>query len=237
MVDLESKSYVFFDLDGVLADFFPHFRRRFYHLILIKKIHPLDINVENYFKKKKIRDFIHSCCEEESRNFWTSIPKTKVSNFYMNRLKDYSDRILFLTATPPRMTEAVEGKKIWLRNTFKIYDEDRIFFDEDKEKYAVINGNRNILIDDSKVNIDKFNAAGGIGLWELGKRSVASYYVRNTIIPHLSEYTINLEAPKTVVSKAHRPRIHRLDRQSIIWGVQFEELNILPEHCYTPEHE
>jgi len=232
MVDLESRNYVFFDLDGVLADFFPHFRRRFYHMILIKKLHPLDINVENYNKKKKIRDFVHECCEGESRDFWASIPKTNVSSFYMRRLKEYSDRILFLTATPPRMTEAVIGKKLWLRNNFKIYDESRIFFDEDKYKYAVINGNQNILVDDSKQNVDAFTKAGGVGLWELGKRSVASYYIRNKIIPKLDETIISsLTEPTTIVSKIKRTRIHRLDRQEEIWGLDLDELNILPEHC------
>ena len=238
MVDLEAKGYLFFDLDGVMGDFFPHFRRRFYHMILIKKLHPLDINVDNYNNKKKIRDFVNRCCEEESRDFWITMPKTYVSNFYLKRLKAYSDRILFLTATSPSMTEEVIGKKMWLRNNFKIYDEDRIFFDEDKHKYAVINGNRNILVDDSKVNIDKFNAAGGLGLWELGKRSVASYYIRNNIIPTLNETdSINLVEPKTIISKIKRPRIHRLDRQVDIWDVDLDELNILPEHCYNLEND
>jgi hypothetical protein len=238
MVDLEAKGYVFFDLDGVMGDFFPHFRRRFYHMILIRKLHPLDINVDNYNNKKKIRDFVNACCEGEGRDFWISMPRTNVSNFYMKRLKDYSNRILFLTATPPTMTEAVAGKKIWLQNHFKIYDEDRIFFDENKENYAVINGNRNILVDDSKVNIDKFNANGGLGLWELGKRSVASYYIRNKIIPMLNETdSINLSEPKTIISKIKRPRIHRLDRMVDIWGVDLEELNILPEHCYTLDND
>lgn len=237
MVDLDSNNYVFFDMDGVMADFFPHFRKRFYHKILINKIHPLDINVSNYFNKKKIRDFVHSCCEEEPKEFWINIPRTNVSNFYMKRLKDYSDQILFLTATPPRMIEAVAGKKIWLRNVLNV-SEDRVFFDENKEKYAVINGNRNILVDDSKENVDKFNAAGGLGLWELGKRSVASYYIDKYIIPILTEKkSLKYVEPITIKNKSKRPRIHRLDRVTDIWDIQMEDLNTLPEHCYNYNNE
>jgi hypothetical protein len=72
--------------------------------------------------------------------------------------------IEFLTrpVKQPNEAECIKGKKAWLRS--KGVSNIPVIFERDKEKYATSDGKVNILIDDHSGNIEKWNAAGGVGL-------------------------------------------------------------------------
>lgn len=173
-------------MDGVLADFYPYFRRYFYTRLKIRGIHPLDVDVISYDTKKRISNIVHMLCEDEKSAFWENIPRAKNGTYYWKHLEPVRDQIMILTGIRPDMDEAIIGKTMWIKKAFGL-SADRIIFDPDKEKYATKDGVRNLLIDDSHSNIVRFNEAGGIGILELGKRAVASYNVHNVILPMFND--------------------------------------------------
>jgi hypothetical protein len=62
----------------------------------------------------------------------------------------------------PGTKDCIAGKNIWLhRHGVSVIP---VIYEFDKEKYATTKGRPNILIDDHPDNINKWNAAGGIGI-------------------------------------------------------------------------
>lgn len=179
---LANGSCVFLDMDGVLVNFYPYFRKYFRNRLIIKGVIPSEVTIETYIKYKKIKDIVHELCEEEGVEFWTNIPKTNNCNYYWNSLKPIRDRILILTGIYPEMTNAVAGKTLWIKNNLGL-SEDRIIFNPDKAKYASVEGHVNVLVDDSIENVESFNNAGGLGIWESGKRILAEHNVHGRILP------------------------------------------------------
>lgn len=89
---------------------------------------------------------------------WESNGK-KLLNWFFERHIPFT----FLTRPfRPHEEECITGKKIWFSK--EGLGNIPVIFEADKEKYATTNGQPNILIDDHSGNIDKWNAAGGIGL-------------------------------------------------------------------------
>ena len=179
---LAEGSCLFLDMDGVLANFYPYFRKYFRNRLIIKGVNPNEVTISTYIKYKKIKEIVHELCEEEGVDFWINMPKTNNCTYYWNHLKPIRDRIIILTGIYPEMTSAVEGKSIWIKNNLGLPD-NRIIFNPDKAKYATYDGHINLLLDDSIENVDSFSRAGGIGLWESGKRIIAEHNVYGRILP------------------------------------------------------
>lgn len=95
--------------------------------------------------------------------FFANMPWEENGEKLLNWFKEHKVPYTFLTrpVKPPKDQDCIEGKKQWLQAQGLTSP---VIFERDKEKYAVSNGKPNILIDDHPGNIEKWNAAGGIGI-------------------------------------------------------------------------
>lgn len=188
MVDLVTKTYrpyLYIDLDFVMMDFLKHFRIKNYNKIIINDIHPLDINYEYINNNKKIRKFYLEALSECSMKFWLGVSISNVGNFYWKRLKEFHSQIIFITNTLSE--EEYEYKKLWINAYLKTYD-NLLLTNIDLVEYSRSQFYQNILITNDFNKCRIWSDSGGIGLLDLGKRSVASYYISKNIVTHFNQF-------------------------------------------------
>lgn len=132
---------IYCDMDGVLANFAYKFKE-------VAGIEP-----EEYIKAFGQDAFWREC---DSVKFWSEMPFERNAPM----LWDYLHRknVTLLTTPSPQVTSRV-GKILWKTKFLK--GNPRIIFSHSKEDYA---DSRSILIDDFKQNLNKWEAAGGIGV-------------------------------------------------------------------------
>jgi len=223
MVDLKSNSIVYINLDNVMLNFYKSFRVKHYFQILIMKKHPLDFNIYTYYNKPNIKKIVDELVLDNGIDFWINLPKTSVCKFYWHRLSEYTNRIYFLTNY--RTESEQKGKIIWVNTNLKMYDNNKIIFTNNIPKYAKSKLFNNILIDSNSKMIDSWNNAGGIGLLDLNKRAVASYYIDKSIVPHLELYKgVSLLAD---IPQSAR-RLHRISKYNEdIRSVSLDDCNMI----------
>jgi len=143
----QSKIYV--DMDGVLVDLFNH----------VGEIH--DVDHYNDMTQQQWDEFFKSTNAYE---LFRSLPAFATANALLKIVQQYADGYTILSS-PLNFDRAgsIQGKQEWLKNHITV-PADAWVFEHDKYKYATSNGVPNILIDDWGVNIDKWRAAGGIGI-------------------------------------------------------------------------
>ena len=206
------KSYLYIDLDHVIMDFYRGFRPYHYTAILVKKYHPLDINFKNYNENKKIKAFVDESCADSPTRFWVNLPVLSSGKFYWGRLKDYHDRIYLLTKCRSEIER--EGKILWINSFLKFYNTDRIIFNSNIFDHTNSLLYKNVLITHNNKDAVKWESLGGVSVWDLNKRSVASYFLEKTIIPHLNLYSgFNYIAGIPLVT--HKDRRKNKDIRSI----------------------
>lgn len=213
------RSYLYIDLDNVMMDFYKHFRKYNYTNIIINNIHPLDVDLKNYISSTKVKNLVDETCKELPMNFWLNVPISNVGKFYWNRLKQYKDRIYFFTNC--RSDNEKEFKLLWINTYLKEYDPRKLITNSINTYHKSLLYH-NIIITSNKTLSDKWESLGSVGLFDLGKRSVASYYLERKIIPHLEMYPgFNYFAEIPVSRKP------KLSKSKDITSITLDELNIL----------
>ena len=180
--DLDPKSELYVDMDGVLADFFGVWTKMMgvSHWKQIKDIEPA---------LQKIRD---------TKDFWINLPMTSNATNLLNAIKQFKGKYNILSAPLPGDPESEPQKREWIQKHLSMFPPTKIIIDPNKAQYAKqADGTPNGLIDDFGENISKWESAGGIGIQH------ADSSVANTI----SKLEKEVDNEEDVITR-HRPRVY-----------------------------
>ena len=148
----ENEEYkIYVDMDGVVADFDKRFRD-------LSGMNPSDYEAKN--GKNAFWDFIDV---EHKLAFWVGIPPMQDAQSLIDYVSKHNYEML---TAPSIKKESLMGKGLWIRNwTNKglFPSKPKVNYRAAKEKHKFAAPNH-ILIDDKKSTIDRWNAAGGIGI-------------------------------------------------------------------------
>lgn len=142
---------IYLDMDGVLCNF--------------HKGVDLFFNLpENTYSKLKIEEKGELLKKISGTDFFLTLPKFDGVDELINQfwIADTSFNIL----TRPFDLDYVNSsllKKKWIENNLECQPNE-IIFEKHKFLYATSDGESNILIDDTKSNIDRWEANGGLGI-------------------------------------------------------------------------
>ena len=146
--ELSSVSTIYVDMDGVLADFFGAWAK------LMKKDHWTKID-DIMPALQKIRD---------TENFWLDLPLTANAKNLLMLIKDVKGEYNILSSPLPDDPNSEPHKREWIEKNLNFFPPKDIIITHDKARYATTeDGTPNILIDDYGQNIQKWEAAGGVG--------------------------------------------------------------------------
>lgn len=138
---------IYVDMDGVLVNSNTQFKKFFKEGTWIE------------VQRKKGYEYGVNLVKSAGLDFWTTAPWTPDGKQLWFELLNYEPN-LFILSSPKDFEYAIEGKKIWIKNNIGSYFKNYILSNE-KEKYAKLG---DILIDDYKKNIKKWENSGGIGI-------------------------------------------------------------------------
>jgi len=147
--ELNPKSEIYVDMDGVLADFFGEWKK-----LVGKDWREIDKD-EIEPALKKIRD------EED---FWLNIPLTANAKKLLGFIKEVKGNYKILSSPLANDPKSEPHKREWIEKNLDFFPPTEVIITKDKAKYATNpDGTPNILIDDYGVNIAAWESAGGIG--------------------------------------------------------------------------
>jgi len=148
--EIASATEIFVDMDGVLADFFGDWAK------LMGVDHWTDIGQDD------IPDALEKI--KQTENFWLDLPLTANARQLLGLIKQVKGEYKILSSPLPGDPNSEPHKREWIKNNLGFFPPADIIITHDKAKYATQqDGTPNILIDDYGVNINKWEAAGGIG--------------------------------------------------------------------------
>ena len=148
--EIASATKIYVDMDGVLADFFTEWGK------LMGKDDWRDIGQEHIpAALEKIK---------QTENFWLDLPLTSNAKTLLKLIKDIKGSYTILSSPLPGDPNSEPHKLEWIKNNLSFFPPEEILIRHDKETFATQeDGTPNILIDDYGVNIQKWEAAGGVG--------------------------------------------------------------------------
>ena len=145
--ELSSATEIFVDMDGVLADFFPAW----------KKLVGAD-----WREIKDIEDALQKIRDKE--DFWLSLPLTPNAKGLLNIIKDLKGEYKILSAPLANDPKAEPHKREWVKDNLSFFPPKEVIITADKWKFAKqADGTPNILIDDFGSNIRNWESKGGVG--------------------------------------------------------------------------
>jgi len=159
--NLDKKFRVFCDMDGVLTDFDAGF----------KKLNSEGLGPKEY-EQEHGKNKIWPLISDQGSLFWSNLEWMSDGKELWNHLQQYDPTIL---SSPSRDYTSITGKMTWINSNlgitqrkpttrYKDWDKDtRIILSTHKHLY-VIPDTECILIDDTSSKIEKWEAAGGIGI-------------------------------------------------------------------------
>lgn len=143
---------LFMDLDGVLSDFY-----KGCEILLGAPFHHYEKEEFSRNERNKILG--------EHEPFWETLPP----------MPDYLKLWEFVRPLDPHILTAVPswddeyariGKVKWVQKHLSVpLYRIHVVHRKEKQLYAVTGGVRNVLVDDSKLNVREFNEAGGLGIF------------------------------------------------------------------------
>ena len=143
------KSEVYIDMDGVLVDFFDAWAK------LMK--------VDNFRKIQDIDKGLQAIRDED--DFWLKLKPTPNAGKLLALVRELKGSYTILSSPLADDPRSEPHKKMWVNKFLKQFPPKDVIITGNKAKYAQqSDGTPNILIDDFGKNIDKWNAAGGIGV-------------------------------------------------------------------------
>jgi len=149
----ETDLKIYMDMDGCLTDFDKSVQDGF--LRQWNKDNKTKIKDGWGFEAKYGPKIFWTEIEKMGLEFWSEMPWTKDGKKLWNFVKNMNVEIL---STPSKEPDSLKGKYIWCEREL---GDVKVTLTRQKQNKA---NSKSILIDDLKKNIDKFTAAGGIGI-------------------------------------------------------------------------
>ena len=147
---------IYFDMDGVLADFERGVRE-------LCNLEPLSQNAKHRDKHKD--DIMWEKIKEVEHFYYLLNPVQNAKELFDSVYERYKERCEILTGIPKphrEINHASEDKKRWVRENLSEDVAVNIVYREEKQNY--VHGKGCVLIDDSVRNIREWNEAGGTGI-------------------------------------------------------------------------
>ena len=146
--ELPSSTEIYVDMDGVLADFFGEWSK--------------SQGVSNW---KDIKDPMKAIGDIKSiDDFWLNLPVLPQAKNLLNLIKKIKGSYNICTSPLADDPRSAPHKREWIKKNLAFFPPKNIYITHNKPQFAKNeDGTPNILVDDYGVNIDAWEAAGGIG--------------------------------------------------------------------------
>lgn len=140
---------LYLDMDGVLADFFGGFAKRF--------------GADHW---KMIENKDKAIAELKGTDFFNTLEMFPSADRLVNFAMDYGDWGICSSPLTGDRDNSAYWKRVWLTRNFIMPDVNKLIFTGMKEKFATnkLDGTPNILVDDKPSNIQRWSEKGGIGI-------------------------------------------------------------------------
>jgi len=146
--EIAQATEIYVDMDGVLADFFTAWAKL--------------MGAEHWTKIEDIPSALEKI--KQTENFWLDLPLTSNAKSLLMLIKDIKGEYSICSSPLPGDPNSEPHKLEWIEKNLNFFPPKDVIITHDKAKYATTeDGTPNILIDDYGVNIQKWEAAGGIG--------------------------------------------------------------------------
>jgi len=143
---------IYLDMDGVIADFFTEFCK-------------VGGGVGHW---KEVKDIESTLDSMKNTDFFYRLKPYPNTYEFVDAIKQVSGGDWGICSSPLRgdRDNSCYWKRLWLEKYGLMPDHiSKVIFTANKHRYAVHKwGGKNILLDDKQSNVDKWNAAGGIGI-------------------------------------------------------------------------
>ena len=194
----KTKAEVYIDMDGVLVDFFDDWAK---------------LMGEKSFRDIKDIDKGLQAIRDED-DFWLKLKPTPNAGKLLALVRKLKGSYTILSSPLADDPRSEPHKRMWVEKYLKQFPPKQVIITGNKAKYAQqSDGTPNILIDDFGQNIDKWNAAGGIGVKHKDHKFERTL---QSLMQHLSKddkvkeawsekykSSINCNNPKGFSQKAH----------------------------------
>ena len=149
--EIASSTQIYVDMDGVLADFFGEWAK------LMQVDHFTDID-----KQHDINDALQKI--RDTDDFWLRLPILPEAKNLLNLIKEVKGEYSICTSPLADDPNSEKHKRTWVEKNLAFFPPKEVFVTHNKPQFATAkDGTPNILIDDYGVNINAWEAAGGIG--------------------------------------------------------------------------
>ena len=149
--EIASSTQIYVDMDGVLADFFGEWAK------LMQVDHFTDIN-----KQHDINDALQKI--RDTDDFWLKLPILPEAKNLLNLIKKVRGEYSICTSPLADDPNSEKHKRTWVEKNLAFFPPKEVHVTHNKPQFATAkDGTPNILIDDYGVNINAWEAAGGIG--------------------------------------------------------------------------
>ena len=142
---------LYLDMDGVIADFFGAYEKKF--------------NVSHW---KDVEDPLLAIMSLKNTNWFDTLDVFPTTFKLVKAVREIAGRDYSICSSPITGDEnnSAYWKRVWLDRHGFLPEIPNLLFVEQKEKHAAerLSGEPNILVDDKPSNIHQWNKAGGIGL-------------------------------------------------------------------------
>ena len=143
------KPEVYIDMDGVLVDFFDAWAKL--------------MGEKSFRDIKDINKGLQAIRDED--DFWLKLKPTPNAGKLLALVRELKGSYTILSSPLADDPRSEPHKRMWVEKNLKQFPPKKVIITGDKAKYAQqSDGTPNILIDDFGQNIQKWNAAGGIGV-------------------------------------------------------------------------
>ena len=147
-IELNPDTEVYVDMDGVLADFFGEWAK-------LAGV-PSHRDIQD---PERALDLVR-----DTDRFWLDLPKTDNADRLLDLILDTWGSYKILSTPLAGDPDSAPHKLEWVKQNLQGRLPSKVILSHEKQRWATQpNGTPNILIDDYGVNIQKWEAAGGIG--------------------------------------------------------------------------
>ena len=146
--ELDPSTEIYIDMDGVLADFFGDWAKL--------------MGVDSF---RDIKDPGPALAKiRATDDFWLKLPLLPEAKKLLSLIKEVKGEYNICTSPLANDPNSEPHKREWIKKNLAFFPPKNIHITHDKPQFAKTNdGAPNILIDDYGVNINAWEAAGGIG--------------------------------------------------------------------------